>query len=85
MPRFDDLADRCANLAADISLDRIDAERVGWLGTLIGQYEREHDWDADIDPSATMEMIREVTALHKAIEKIHDGQFPETQDADRTS
>jgi len=76
MPRSDDLADRCDNLAADIALDTINAERVGWLRTLIAEYEREHDWDADIDPSATMEMIREVTALHKALEKIH-GQFPE--------
>jgi hypothetical protein len=32
-------------------------ERAGWLQTLIGAYQQEHDFEADPDPEATMEML----------------------------
>ncbi len=40
------------------------AERVGWLRTLLADYRDSHDWNDDIDPSATGEMLRAVQALY---------------------
>jgi hypothetical protein len=34
-----------------------DADDVHWLDQLISSYDSEHDWDADDDPTATMEML----------------------------
>ena len=32
-------------------------EEAGWLECLIASYDQEHDWEADEDPSATLEML----------------------------
>lgn len=45
-----------------------DWERIGWLRTLIGAYDREHDWCEDEDPSATSEMLRECRNLADELE-----------------
>jgi hypothetical protein len=44
-------------------------ERLSWLTCLIVTFEREHDWTADEDPSATREMLAEVRALADDLEK----------------
>ena len=39
-------------------------ERLDWLACLIASYEYEHDPAADVDQSATWEMLNECRALH---------------------
>lgn len=70
--------DRRASLAAaEIADERIDAERVSWLGVLLRDYERlyrMHEED-DPDPSATDEMLREMWGMHAGLVKAH-GDWP---------
>lgn len=44
-------------------------ERLAWLTILISSYKAEHDWENDVDPSATDEMLREVTELANELEQ----------------
>ena len=69
--------------AGDVSTP--ERERLSWLTILIHQYEREHDWEADEDPDATREMIREVTALANELELKAAPAPPEIVTADDPS
>lgn len=44
-------------------------ERLSWLTCLISSYKAEHDWEADEDPTASREMLREVCALADELER----------------
>lgn len=44
-------------------------EKLSWLTVLIRTFEREHGWDADEDPAAGQEMLRQVKALADDLEK----------------
>lgn len=43
-------------------------ERIDWLRVLVGAYLDEHDFDADDDPTATYEMLRECRDLAAELE-----------------
>jgi hypothetical protein len=43
-------------------------ERIMWLRTLVSAYREEHDWDGDIDPGATDDMLRACEALAGELE-----------------
>jgi hypothetical protein len=45
----------------------IDDEEISWLECLVGEYDREHDWDADEDPGATSECLASCRALAKKL------------------
>lgn len=49
----------------------ITAWQVGWIKTLVTQYRQEHNWEADEDPTATAEMLREATHVADELSKVY--------------
>ncbi len=56
----------------------LDPERIGWLKTLLAQYQQEHDFDNDPDPTATYEMIAQVKYLLLDLEGGKSESVPDT-------